>query len=206
MAVLSRHQRMHGDPPSILHGHGLGQSGYDLARYLALPDVGYPHSRGRIHGLALWLPPNATSTQCLQARDAAFAIDALVGRGIDVSVEPGGDNEGRWTANPRRWRGSSAVWVTAFPVIHERRGVPGLTEAARWCRHAGLPAPIAFQSSRTPLLPGAVDLSPAEVNRPQRPALPYSHAKFRFAEPISGPVVIGAGRQRGFGLCVPIND
>ena len=205
-AVLSRHQRMHGEPPAILHGHGFERSGYDLARYLALPDVGYPHSRGRIHGLALWLPPDSTRIQCLQVRDAAFAIDALVGRGIDVSVEPDGDNEGLWAANPRRWRGPSPVWVTAFPVIHERRGVPGLPEAARWCRHAGLPAPIAFQSSRTPLLTGAVDLSPAEVNRPQRPALPYSHAKFRFAEPIAGPVVIGAGRQRGFGLCVPVDD
>ena len=204
-AVLDRHQRMHGDPPAILHGHGFKNPGYDLARYLALPDVGFPRSRGRIHGLALWLPPGSDRDQQRNARDAAMAIDALVGQGIEVSVEPRGDEERPWAANPRRWRGPSSVWTTAFPLIHERRGVPGLSEAARWCRHAGLPDPIAFRSSRTPLLPGAVDLAPAEVNRPGRPALPYSHAEFRFAEPIAGPIIIGSGRQRGFGLCVPVD-
>ena len=204
-ALLDRHQRMYGDPPAVLHGHGFKERGYDLARYLALPDIGMPRSRGRIHGLALWLPPGVDREQQRKARDAAFAIDVLVGRGIEVSVEPRGDEERPWAANPQRWRGPSSTWVTAFPVIHERRGVPGLPEAARWCRHAGLPDPVAFQSSRAPLLPGAIDLAPSEVNRPERPALPYSHAEFRFAEPVSGPVVVGAGRQRGFGLCVPID-
>ena len=58
-AVLSQHQLIHGEPPAVLHGHGFERSGYDLARYLALPDVGFPRSRGRIHGLALWLPRDA---------------------------------------------------------------------------------------------------------------------------------------------------
>ena len=205
-AVLNRHQRMYSEPPAILHGHGIKRPGYDLARYLALPDTGFPRSRGRIHGLALWLPPGSDRIQRQRARDAAVAIDALVGRGIQVSVEPRGEEERPWAANPRRWQGPSQTWVTAFPVIHERRGVAGLSEAARWCRHAGLPDPVAFRSFRTPLLPGAVDRAPMEVNRPGRPALPYSHAEFRFAEPIRGPVVIGAGRQRGFGLCVPVDD
>ena len=205
-AVLSRHQCMHGEPPTVLHGHGFTRSGYDLARYLALPDTGYPRSRGRIHGLALWLPPGSDDVQRQRAREAAVAIDALVGRGVETSVELRGDEERPWAANPRRWRGPSRNWITAFPVVHERRGVPGLSDAARWCRHAGLPDPIAFRSLRTPLLPGAVDLAPVEVNRPGRPALPYSHAEFHFAEAIAGPVVIGAGRQRSLGLCVPVDD
>ena len=205
-AVLSLHQRMHGEPPAILHGHGFMHTGYDLARYLALPDVGHPRSRGRIHGLALWLPPGTDRMQCLKARDAAIAMDVLVGRGIETRIEPRGDEERPWAANPRRWRGPSRTWVTAFPVIHERRGVAGLEEAARWCLNAGFPEPVAFRSLRTPLVPGAADLTPVEVNRPGRPALPYSHAKFRFAEPVEGPVVVGAGRQRGFGLCVPVDD
>ena len=204
-AVLDHHQRMHGDPPAILHGHGFKKKGYDLARYLALPDAGYPRSQGRIHGLALWLPPGSDRDQQRKACDAANAIDTLVGQGVETSVEPHGDEERPWAANPRRWWGPSSIWITAFPVIHERRGVPVLSEAARWCRHAGLPDPVAFRSSRAPLLPGAVDLAPAEVNRPERPALPYSHAEFRFAEPVTGPVVVGAGRQRGFGLCVPVD-
>ena len=205
-AVLDHHQRMHGEPPATLHGHGFTNPGYDLARYLALPDVGFPRSRGRIHGLALWLPPGSDGTLRLTARDAALAINELVGQGLEVSVEPRGDEERPWVVNPRRWLGPSSTWLTAFPVIHERRGVPQIQEASRWCRHAGLPDPISIRSSRSPLLPGAVDLAPVEVNRPGRPALPYSHVELRFAKPVAGPVVVGAGRQRGFGLFVPVDD
>ena len=50
-AVLSRHQQMHGEPPAVLHGHGFGANGYDLARFLALPDVGF---RGRAGGFTAW--------------------------------------------------------------------------------------------------------------------------------------------------------
>ena len=39
-AVLSNHQRIFGEPPAVLHGHGFEKQGYDLARFLALPDVG----------------------------------------------------------------------------------------------------------------------------------------------------------------------
>ena len=205
-AVLSRHQRIHGEVPAVLHGHGFTASGYDLARYLALPDVGFPYSRGRIHGLALWLPPSTDDGSRRRARDAAFAIDGLVGNALNVAVEPREDEDRPWATNPRRWFGPSRTWVTAFPAIHERRGDPNLQEAGRWCEHAGFPKPVGFRSSRTPLAPGAVDLAPTEVNRPGRPALPYSHVALSFADRISGPVVVGAGRQRGFGLCIPIND
>jgi CRISPR-associated protein Csb2 len=38
------------------------------------------------------------------------------------------------------------------------------------------------------------------ANRPRR------HVVLRFAEPVSGPVVLGAGRYHGFGLCLPLDD
>ena len=204
-AVLSQHQEIFGEPPAFLHGHGFSGKGYEIARYLALPDVGAQWSRGRIHGLALWLPSGLDSGERLQVREAALAVRLLTGRGIDVTVVPR-DNEPRpRAAHPDRWCRSSHRWATAFPAIHERRGRLDLAEIARWCRHAGLPAPVAFRSTRGPLVPGAVDLAPVEVNRPHRPRLPYSHVELWFEEPCKGPVVIGAGRQRGFGLCVPVD-
>ena len=205
-AVLSQYQRIHGEPPAVLHGHGFERTGYDLARYLALPDVGFPRSRGRIHGLALWLPPNADEVTQAKVRDAVFAVQVLKGRGVEVTVFPREDERQPWAAHPRRWLQSSRGWVTAFPVVHERRGKVRLAEVARWCRHAGLPEPVSLRQSRSPLARGGVDLMPVEVNRPGRPALPYSHVEIRFSEPIPGPVVIGAGRQRGLGLCMPVDD
>ena len=205
-AVLSRHQQIHGEPPAVLHGHGFEANGYDLARFLALPDVGFPRSRGRIHGLALWMPPGTDPVECLRAHDAAFAVRRLTGRGLDVSVAPRENEQHPVAASPKRWCRAAYRWATAFPAIHERRGRVSLSEVGRWCRHAGLPAPEAFRIARGPLVSGAVDLAPVEVNRPGRPALSYSHVELRFATRVSGPVVIGSGRQRGFGLCVPLDD
>ena len=206
-AVLSQHERIHGEPHQVLHGHGFRAKGYEIARYLALPNVGYPRSDGRIHGLALWLPPGTDPTVRRKARDAALAVRHLTGNGLDVAVERRDEDAPRPVATkPTRWLQPSRAWATATPAIHERRGPVDLQEVARWCRHAGLPEPIAFRSMRTPLAPGAIDLAPAEVNRPGKPKLPYSHVEIRFAEPVAGPVVIGSGRQRGFGLCVQVDD
>ena len=173
-AVLSQHQSIHGEPPALLHGHGFSGSGYEIARYLALPDVGYRWSRGRIHGLALWMPPACDPVVRRRARNAAFAIRRLTGRGVDASVAPRDDEARPLATHPDRWLCRSRGWVTAFPAIHERRHTLDLAEVTRWCRHAGLSEPLAFRSARTPLVAGAVDLAPVEVNRPGRPALPYS--------------------------------
>ncbi|MCY4205017.1 MAG: type I-U CRISPR-associated protein Csb2 [Bacteroidetes bacterium] len=207
-SVLSQYQKLFGEPPRILHGHGFRGKGYEIARYVALSDVGYPRSRGRIHGLALWVPPKSSPTECARSRNAVFAVKQLTGESINVSVqphiEPHRAKDRPVATNSWRWKGPSREWVTAFPAIHERRGTVDLNEIALWCHHAGLPEPIEVRFSRTPLVKGAVDLAPVEVNRTNRPALPYSHIWMRFAQPICGPVMIGSGRQRGFGLCVPI--
>ena len=205
-AVLSRYQALHGEPPATLHGHGFRSKGYDVARYLALPNVGFPFSRGQIHGLALWMPPGTDAGTCRRTSDATRDVRRLFGFGVDVSVAWWEDQERPVVMRPDRWARESRRWATAFPAIHERRRVLDLAEVARWCRHAGLPAPVWFRAARTPLLRGAVDLAPVEVNRPGRQGLPYSHVEIRFAHPVPGPVVIGAGRQRGLGLCAPIDD
>ena len=205
-AVLSKYQEIHGEPPAVLHGHGFPGSGYELARFLALPDVGFEWSRGRIHGLALWLPPGLDPVMSRKVRDAAFAVRRLSGKSVDLSVTPRDQEEHPVAAHPRRWERRATHWATVFPAIHERRGTLDLAAVSQWCRHAGLPAPERFRAARTPLVRGAVDLAPIEVNRPGRPGLPYSHVELWFRNPIRGPVVIGSGRQRGFGLCAPLPD
>lgn len=246
-AVQSHHKRIYGkESPKILHGHGFERQGYELARFLALPDVGHKYSRGRIHGLALWLPPGVDRQFEHQIRDAAKSIRRLVAKRINVQRDTGKPDKstkhlvgkginvrvaivsGRrnsrnnvpWAATPERWKGQLKLkkpaerwvlepakrWVTATPAIHERYGPLNLSEISRWCDHAGLPEPIQYRSSRSPLLRGGLKLSMTEVTRPGRLSRPFSHVEIYFDKPIYGPVVIGAGRQRGFGLCVPVDD
>ena len=139
---------MHGEPPAVLHGHGFDGNGYDLARFLALPDVGYPRSRGRIHGMALWLPPGCDAVVRQRARDAAFTVRSLTGRGLDVSVIPR-DNEPRpHAANPARWTRSSAL------LGH---GLPGAARASRPPRPG---ASVALVRTRGAAGAGAVPVGP----------------------------------------------
>ena len=208
-SLLSKYDDLFGDPPPILHGHGFSGNGYELARYLALPDVGFKWSRGCIHGLALWLPSAADGRLRKRARDAALAIRRISGNGIDVLVARTDvrDKKDRpLAANPWRWEKESIRWATAFPAVHERRCRLNLDEVSKWCIHAGLPKPVAFRSTRSPLVHGALDLAPVEVNRPGRIGMPYSHVELVFSEPVKGPIVIGSGRQRGLGLCVPVRE
>lgn len=206
-ALLDLYQRQLGDPPAVLHGHGLRGEDYELARFLALPDVGAARSRGRIHGLALWLPAERPDTLLEECRAALRGLVTLVGSGFSASCRIWAGEERPWAANPRRWQGPSTRWATAFPAVYERRARHlDLETVANWCTHAGLRGPAAFRASRAPLIPGGVDLLPAEVNRPGRDAKPYTHLELLFDTPVRGPVVVGGARQRGLGLCAPLPE
>ncbi|WP_419838072.1 type I-U CRISPR-associated protein Csb2 [Candidatus Poriferisodalis sp.] len=203
-AVLKHYQAVHGEPLPELHGHGFGSTGYDTARYLALPDVGHAHAKGRIHGVALWLPATAPDGLAAAVRAAAARIARLDGTGINVGVEMWDGQRRPGSVRPSRWSGPAQHWVSVFPAIHERHRQVTLAEVSRWCANAGLPAPVAVRNSRSPLIAGAARLASVEVHRQGRPKRPFSHFELWFDEPISGPVVIGSGRQRGFGLCLPL--
>ena len=207
-AVMSKYQRLYGDPlPRELHGHGFEGTGFEIAQYLALPNVGFDHSDGRIHGAAVRLPRDCDEKIAERARAAARSIEMLHSAGLSVGVAPWDGEDRPMSATPRHWRQRSRTWLTAVPAIHERFGKLDLPELRLWCQHAGLPEPVAFRSARVPLVRGALTLHPSEVQRSAPtapvPAKPYSHIEVRFAEAVRGPVVIGGGRSRGFGLCVP---
>jgi len=206
-AIMSRYQRLYGDPlPRELHGHGFDNKGFEIARYLALPNVGYDHSDGRILGVAVWLPRSCDSAVIERVRASAKSLDWLRSPKLKIKIAPW-RGDGPLTVKPSRWRQKSEVWVTAIPAVHERFGRLDLPELQRWCRNAGLPQPVAFRRARVPLVTGALDLHPLQVKRndskSRDTAKPYSHIAVRFAEPVRGPVVIGGGRSRGFGLCIP---
>jgi CRISPR-associated protein Csb2 len=140
---------------------------------------------------------------------ARLTGERLVKRGwFDVRIAMHAGERRPWAASPRRWGGPACHWVTATPVIHERwtKGPPDLGEAARWCDHAGLPAPTAVRLTRHPRLAGALDLHPTQVTRAGHEQRPYSHVELEFAEVVTGPVVVGAGRHFGLGLMAPVGE
>jgi CRISPR-associated protein Csb2 len=206
-AVLRLFQDHVDEPPPVLTGHGMEGSGYHLAYYLALPNVGAPHATGRIHGLALCLPPGTDPKLVDACRGVLDRMDHLVGRGFQrVPCSLWAGERRPWATNPGRWVQTAQVWATAFPAVYERRSTDlDNAEVSGWCRHAGIETAVReVRVSRVPILAGGVDLAPVEVNRVGRPGKPYAHLELTFAEPVRGPVVVGGARQRGLGLCAPI--
>ena len=201
-AVLAHHPEGE-QAPSVVHGHGMSGRAWEQVRYLPLVELGHAFAKGRIHGAAVWAPPTATAEERAGVRTSVLAVRRLTSQGVfDVEVNLHDGQSRRWAANPARWQGPASRWVSATPVVHERHGTPTDDEIGRWCAHAGLPEPVRWRTSRHPLATGAVDLRPSEVRR-RYGRSPYSHLALEFAEPVTGPVAVGRGRQFGLGLLAP---
>ena len=212
------------DPlPVAVSGHGDGPK---LA-YLALPNVGHPgllpdgprflrgqnpHADGRVLAVAIAVPRSED--------DLALALyRALVERGKDglrhLALGSAGRPEvayralrsDRWGATPVRWTRPSAYWATATPLVFDRfpKGRSPAIMVTAALMTAGYPEPLRVVAHRSPILPGAPQLSRSQVRRRAGvPVKPWVHAWVQFAEPQRGPVLAGSMRHRGLGLFVPI--
>ena len=134
---------------------------------------------------------------------------AVSGRSRPCSRRPLSVGTRRFTANlPRSCTAMDSLVRFVEPVGDGVSGPARAPGPSRFARSGPLvpPCRAAGRSRSGPLsVRGGIDLAPPEVNRPGRPPLPYSHLELLFDEPVAGSVVIGAGRQRGLGLCVPRN-
>ncbi len=142
----------------------------------------------------------------LQRRDARRAA-----RELAPSLRPA-----TWTSPSRRWASATPIALDRNPgdLLHAdpaRRAAAHA--AAKACvieavRRIGLPSPAEVDVSRSPVLPGtappgAYPRFPIDPLRPQRILV---HASLTFRRPVLGPVLAGAGRYQGLGLCLPIDD
>lgn len=119
------------------------------------------------------------------------------------------------------WSRPAREWITATPIaldenpgdLHDdnpERRAKAFAEAeacvARAVEHIGLPRPDHVEVSRSVLLPGSAKPRsfprfPVSRERPQRVLV---HARLVFGAPVRGPVLLGAGRYLGLGLCRPM--
>ena len=112
-----------------------------------------------------------------------------------------------WTRPAKRWATVTPIVLDRYPKAKDEADAEKEAEAVitTACGRIGLPAP-----TNIVLMP----VSPFIGSPPasQFPPLPskfgkarrlHVHAVLTFAEPVLGPVILGAGRFRGYGLCRP---
>jgi CRISPR-associated protein Csb2 len=193
--------------------------------------VGSQYATGHLMGIGLALPRPEHSgvdaaTFRIQWRQALAALLDENGQ-LELSppdkawmirLKPEESPDPRQALRPQRWTQASAVWTSVTPIILDRHPKPHFSKnpeawrescisiIAAACERVGLPRPIEIEVSRHSPLVGVPSASGfvAPVSRSGRPARFHVHASLKFAEPVEGPLLLGAGRFRGYGLCLPI--
>jgi CRISPR-associated protein Csb2 len=230
-ALRSALLEQHGRPglPAALSGHdadGKPTKVRHLA-FVALPFVGREHADGSVKGMAIVPPrdlPDAERELLFrliagwEARQADGCL-TLAGEGLPPVTFKRVDVATTDSARPTRWSAPSTRFVTATPIALDRNpgnlrsNVDGTAHKAAKearetiataCEVIGLPRPSGVNISFAPLTQGAQSstayLSPSG-GKTQRVRV---HAEIHFEVPVRGPVLLGAARHFGLGLCLPV--
>lgn len=220
------------DAPELLSGHA-GPNVPSRRPHVAivpLLNVGWEHADGELLGLAVCIPrrtPEDERRAVLRAlaEFSPLADDddaprgALVFRhGTWVLERTGAPS--RHSLRPSRYCQASTTWATVTPLALDRfpDGGDPLEEAkivADACVHIDLPEPRSIEFHKHSVVRGAPSCNPDRGVR-HRPGWsfpdgcrfkdrPRRHVVLEFDCEVRGPVLLGAGRYQGFGLCLPLS-
>ncbi len=214
------------NPPEWLTGHTReGEpSQAPHAAFFPLPFVGHRHADGHILGLGIALPRMLT--------DSAGGISELRERLGPLFFDPESGEprrihlwrEGVWdwfleresrqspplTLQQSTWTGPARTWASVTPIVFHHHPKRRERDMERILREA-------FASALLPA-PESVTVHPASAHAGAGHAgsLPsfeaggaglcryQTHATVVFPEPVEGPVLVGRGRYRGYGLFAPV--
>jgi len=196
---------------------------------IPLSFVGSDYADGHLLGTALAFPREATQEQ--RGKLVGKLLYDAKGLPRDLRLTLG--NLGVWTlgeelrTSPPKalrsatWTGPATTWASVSPVVLDRHPKADprksrsdylaeiATIVSESCRHIGLPDPVDIDIDKTSWHRGAPRAKPGSDGYPlipQRPGGPNRHQVhvwLRFGRPVLGPVLLGAGRYRGYGLCKP---
>jgi CRISPR-associated protein Csb2 len=185
---------------------------------IPLPFVAHPHADGHLLGLAAALPTGLDAGERREVLRVLGRVEELrLGDlGVWGLVRDLGDRPS-WNLRPEAWTAhpsGATHWSTVTPVAFDRH--PKDKDRAAYRREAaemiavacmvvGLPRPrevVVTQVSAHLGVPPAHVFS--RVKRKDGGDRRHAHAILVFHEPVRGPVLIGAGRYRGYGLCRPM--
>lgn len=199
--------------------------------FVPLADVGHAHADGHLLGAAIVLPRDVPADE--QRRWLGpFLMDAALDDGLRTIELPLDESLGKWSlkledrdpfSRPKAmkleiWTMASRVWATVTPIVLDRHP-KSLEESAEIiaiaCERA---TSIKGQNG---IVPEIIDIKPVSRfegcghakrdfpplhDRFGKSVRSHTHSVLTFAEPVQGPLLLGAGRYLGYGLCRPVPD
>lgn len=217
--------------PEIVSGHTPDRQPTRLPHLaiVPLPFVGYPYADGRVFGFAFVPPPGVDLRDVpgfVRAFEAVAPFDPGRERRVllldrsqltkPFALAPVAGGTVR-SLSPAPYLEPTQVWASVTPIVLDRHlkrhgGDSEIREIiAHSCENAGLsrPDPGRIQIGKHSAVEGAVSARPATGAPPwTRWKVPESlatrslvHAVIDFGREMAGPVLLGAGRFTGLGLC-----
>ncbi len=199
---------------SFVAGHHDGNGDHRQLSYVPLPSVGHDHADCEIRRVMITAPFR---------EDANLAHLAEQLDGNQLEREGGGDapilQRLHGDGVTRQYTRKSATWATVTPIIlpghddHKPEKTEKLLKTA--LRQSGIEQACEFTWSAVPNAEFKHALPAYSHDRQGRPigyfrpnhlaGLTAVHARLKFVCCIPGPIVIGAGRHCGFGLCAAVD-
>lgn len=187
-----------------------------------LPFVGREHADGRVMGLGIILP------RSLEPKEAARVLDPWLldqyglpsrirlfeGEWLECTLELETREQPHYNLRLDTWNGPARRWGSVTPVVLDRHfDGPNKWDLAAEsikdsCERIGLPRPVEVllhPVSRFQGVPRSNEF-PWISRKKDGGRMHHAHAVIVFGQKIQGPVVIGAGRFRGYGWCRPLRQ
>lgn len=221
-ALASHANDLSPEAQSLLTGHAQNKAPLQSAHvgFLPLGFVGHPHATGHLSGIALVLPDDLIMPPDVRRdvlRAAGRIRELKLGRLGAWKVFPPTMARPLETLRPATWTATpqgATHWSTVTPIAYDHH--PKAKGKAEY--HAEAAGMIRANCERIGLPPPReVIITPvsAHLGTPPAHAFPrlrrkdgterrHSHAILIFDEPVIGPILLGAGRYRGYGLCRPM--
>ena len=212
-------------PPEWLSGHSASgePTTQDHLGFFPLAHFGHEHADGHLLGLALAIPHGVSAdeqTHCWRGvLYDEFGLSQLLPRlrlgslgTWDLELAEGGGQA--LALRPETWTAAgegARRWATITPIALDKhpRGANQWRQIeqtiVRACQRVGLPEPADVILSPVSLFEGAPHARAFPcIQRKSGGSIYHTHAIITFPKAVCGPMLLGAGRYRGYGLCRPL--
>lgn len=182
------------DIPPLVSGHA---SERHIA-WAAIPDVGHKYAQGGLLGLGCWLPADISLSECGLLWEHLNQIQEVNG------IQLVHDKDGLRGLQYSTWANPSCQWGSVTPIALDRwpkKHYPAEQIIVESLHRMGLPTPLSVECSNLSAFIGACPTNRYHTRKQNRQ---LTHAVIRWDKPVAGPLLIGAERFFGGGLCRPI--
>jgi CRISPR-associated protein Csb2 len=215
-----------GEPPEWLSGHDSdgAPTTENHAAFFPLPYVGFEHADGHVMGLGIALPRRLRNSAELRRALGPLFYDLGSGseRMVTLWRNHAGKAIGRWELQRetrelppislRRltWTRPSRVWASVTPVVlhhYPKRRDGDVERIVREAFHSALvPEPEEVRIGPVSAVEGAGHAMgmPPFTEGGAKLCQYQTHVQARFAQAVRGPLLVGRGRFRGYGLLRPV--